>query len=173
MIHPKEKALLHIYADAAGINRPTYLNVLRVRAGVSSAADRRMTQTGFEQAMASLETLLFERVAAGLCSDPISGGNRWIRSEYYWRRKLPQTGFINSRQARAIELLWDRLKEFLPTEHCGLPYLSGIIRKATGRESVGYAALTAQEAAAVLDALRDRLAYAARHPRVEQDAVPF
>jgi len=160
VIHTSQKMLLHVYAQAGGINDPTYRNVLRALAGVSSAADPAMTQTGFEQAMASLETMLFTRVHAGDVPSPI-GKSRYIQSEFYWRKKLPQTGLINSRQRSLIDQLWNRLFEFLPQEKADSGYLAAMIVKATGRH-VDVWNLSHQEAGCVIDALKDRLSYAIR-----------
>ena len=57
MISNREKALLHIYADASGIGRPAYRNILREHAGVSSSADPEITQGGFRRVMAALGDL--------------------------------------------------------------------------------------------------------------------
>lgn len=172
MIAKRQKMLPHIYSQAASLSDPTYRNVLREAAGVSSCADRRMTQSGFERLMASLETLLFERVHRGEVADP-RGVNRWIHSEYYWRGKLPSTGGINSRQLHAIESLWARCCEFMPESQCNQAYLAGIVRRACGREDAGVLNLSIQEAGYVLDALRDRLAHAIRMATTETADLPF
>jgi hypothetical protein len=171
MIQNKQKMLLHIYADAAGLSDPAYRDHLRHAAGVSSASDRALTQSGYERAMAALETVLFMRVHAGEVANPI-GHSRYITSEFYWRTKLPRVGFINSRQAYRIQELWNRLQEYLPPEHRTLIYLGGIIRKATGKPDPGYTCLTAAEADSLIDALKDRLAHALK-PVVEEEVVPF
>lgn len=152
-----QKMLLHEYARAAHLNDPTYRNYLRAHAGVKSAADRAMSQSGFEATMAALETVLFQRVAAGEIPSPL-GVSRYIRAEFYWRKKLPQTGFINSRQAHKINELWASLTGHLPPGQSSGAYLAGIILKATGRD-VGFLSLTQPEAASLIDALQNRLAH--------------
>lgn len=163
MIKAQQKALIHIYKNAARLSDLDYRDVLRRNAAVNSAADRSITQAGYERAMATLETILFARVAAGEIPTPI-GRSRWIRNEFYWRHKLPASGSINSRQAHLIERLWISLQEHLPPGARNLTYLAGILYRATGRRQVGYYALTIQQAACLIDALRDRLAHAISTP---------
>jgi hypothetical protein len=174
MIQNKQKMLLHIYADAAGLSDPTYRDHLRHSAGVSSASDRALTQSGYERAMAALETVLFMRVHAGEVANPI-GHNRYITSEFYWRSKLPREGMINSRQRYRIEELWTRLQQYLAADQRTLAYLAGITRKATGKPDPGYTCFTAGEADSLIDALKDRLAHAIKQPvpSPEEEVVPF
>lgn len=169
MIHASQKMLLHVYAGAARLSDPTYRNYLAAAAGVNSAADPSMSQSGFEAAMAALETVLFQRVAAGEVPDP-RGRNRYIRSEFYWRDKLPKAGLINSRQAHRIEGLWIALCNWLPPEQRNLEYLGRIVRKATGKRDPGITALTDREAGCLIDALKDRIAHAIR--AIETESVP-
>ncbi len=161
MIRDTQKALPHIYAGAAGLSDPAYRDQLRHAAGVASVADRSLTQAGWERIMAALETVLFLRVHAGEVADPI-GHSRYILSEFYWRRKLPREGRINSRQAYKIQDLWTRLQAYLPEDQRTLAYLAGIIRKATGKPDPGYTCLTGNEADALINALKDRLSHALR-----------
>jgi hypothetical protein len=180
VIDRKQKMLLHLYADAAGLSDPAYRDQLRHAAGVASAADRTMSQTGFERAMAGLETVLFFRVDAGEVPNPI-GRSRWIRSRNYWRGRLPKQGMLNSRHAHRIEQLWNLLQDYLPEEHRHLNYLAGIIRKATGKRDPGYTSLTASEAECLINALKDRLAHALPGSEIsnpasqvhDQEPVPF
>jgi len=169
MLNRKQKMLLHIYKDAAGINDPTYRSIIQSSAGVSSAGDSRFSQSGFEHAMAKLETVLFQRVHAREIADP-RGLVKWIGKEYYWRDKLPKDHLLNARQRYTIEQLWRRLKEFLPDDKCTDAYLRGIIKKATGRET-GPLELSRAEAGLVLDALRDRMASAIK--ACNKEPVPF
>ena len=161
MIHNRQKFLLHLYSGAAGLNEPTYRNVLADSAGVASAADPDLTQTGFERAMAALETMLFTRVHAGQVSSPI-GHNKHIAQEFYWRHRLPRAAFINSRQAWKIESLWSRLCDYLPEDQRTSAYLAGILHQATGRVDTGYESLTMSEATCLIDALRDCLSWSLR-----------
>ena len=169
MLHNRQKFYLHHYARLAQINEPTYRNILREKASCSSAADRSFGQAGFEQAMAALETVLFTRVRAGEIANPL-GSDKWIHSEFYWRRRLPRSGVINTRQAWQIEKLWAGLCPYLPHDKRNMDYLGGIIRKATGKRDAGYAALTFNEAALLIDALKDRLAHAIKQPATEAPA---
>lgn len=172
MITSKEKALLHIYATAADLTDHGYRIILKKSAGVPSAADDQMDQSGFERAMAALETVLFDRVERREVPSPI-GRNRWIMNPYYWRKRLPQDGAINSRQFHLIEELWTALRDRLPEDRRDLAYLAGIIRKATGKADVGLTALTSAQAGFVIDALQDRLAHAVALPRHELAGLPF
>lgn len=168
MIQNKQKMLLHIYADAAGLPDPVYRDILLRSAGVHSSADRSLTQSGWEHTMAALETVLFQRVHAREVSNPI-GRSRYIISEFYWRSKAPRAGLINSRQAYKIQELWGDLQQYLHEDDRNLVYLGGIIRKATGKQDPGYTCLTAGEADSLINALKDRLAHAVR----QLEEVPF
>lgn len=168
MLKPKQKMFLHIYKDAADLSDARYREILSECSGCRSAADRKFGQPGFERAMAALETILFTRVADGLVDDPL-GNSKWIRSDFYWRKRLPEKDFINTRQAKKIQVLWDSLQEHLPWDKRNVDYLSRIIRKATGKRDVGYSGLKTQEAAFLINALRDRLSYAIK----QAEKVPF
>lgn len=157
MIKPQQKTIPHIYARAAALEDATYRAILREECGVLSLADCRVTQAGWERLMASLEAVLFERVASGRVPSPI-GRIRYISRPRYWRDRLPAPGRISSRQAKLIEDCWLALLPSLAPAQRSRDYLSGIIRQATGRTSVGESALTSHEAAQVLDALKSKLA---------------
>ena len=168
MIQPNQKMLLHLYKAAARLNDPTYRNFLRQSAGVASAADPEFTQAGFEAAMASLETVLFQRVHAKEVESPV-GKSRYILEEFYWRRKLPRDGMINSRQAHRIDELWRQICAFLPPEKRTADYQAAIVARATGQASASRSALTFYQANNLIDALKDRLAHAlksANHPEL-------
>jgi hypothetical protein len=183
MIKPSQKSLPHIYASAARLSDPAYRDQLRHAAGVSSCSDPKFTQSGWENVMAALETVLFMRVHAGEVPNPI-GRSRYILTEFYWRHRLPREGMINSRQAYKIQDLWTRLQEYLPEEHRNLVYLGGIIRKSTGKTDPGFTCLTGAEAESLINALKDRFAHAlSSRPSlpsvqnvpvpVEEELVPF
>jgi hypothetical protein len=165
MIQDVQKGIIHLYARAADLSDPTYRNILREHAGVSSAADRRFSQAGFDAVMAALETALFTRVHEGNVPNPI-GRHRKIRSEFYWRHRLPQEGFITSRQAHRIEELWAGLLPYIDPEKQNKSYLRAIMVRATGRQDIGSGPLTFRQAAMVIDALQDRNAYSG-------EGVPF
>lgn len=157
MLTNKQKALIHIYADAADLNDPTYRGILADGAGCHSAADQEFGQAGFDRVMAALESMLWTRVASGAVPRPL--GNPWIRSERYWRDRAGGRGLINSRQLHAIEALWHRLGEWLP-DQADRAYLLGMARKAAGSNVPDLIKLRLEEAGWLIDALRDRLAYA-------------
>lgn len=161
MLKPREKMVIHIYKDAARLPDPDYRRILAGNSGCTSAADRRFTQEGFEKVMAALETTLFARVRAGEIPNPI-GQNRWIRSETYWRDKLPGYGKVNSRQIRKINELWATLCRFIDPERRTPAYFAGIVEHATGKPDVGFTALSDYQAGNVIDALNDRIKSAIR-----------
>jgi hypothetical protein len=156
-----QKALIHIYKAAANLPDHQYRQILAECSGCRSAGDERMSQAGWEKAMASLEAVLFDRVARGLVPNPI-GRNRWIRSDSYWRNRLPKGGKINTRQHHSIRELWDQLTGYLPIECRTTAYFTGIVQQATNKGDLGVTALTGHEAGLVIDALKDRLSYAIR-----------
>jgi hypothetical protein len=164
MLKSPQKMLLHIYADAARLDDPTYRSYLREHAGVSSAADRGFSQHGFDCAMAALETVLFERVHRGMVTNP-QGKSHYIHTETHWRDKLPRHGHINTRQVNKINELWTRLQEYLLPEQCTQEYFEGIIHQSTHREIELYS-LGAHQAGYVIDALKDRLYWALKQSAV-------
>ena len=171
MIKNRQKFLLHEYKRAAHLSDPDYRDILKRYASVTSAADKRMKQSGFEAAMAALETRLFLRVASGEIPNPIRH-SKYIKSESFWRDKLPDKNVINSRQARKITDLWERLQEYIPPECRNMKYLGGILYHATGRRDVGYYALSHHEASHLIDALKDRLAHALKQQPTQQKEIP-
>jgi len=58
--------------------------------------------------------------------------------------------------------MWRDLQPFLAPEKRAPAYLCGIVHKAPGKQNIGMEALTAHEAACLIDALKDRLAYAVK-----------
>jgi hypothetical protein len=156
----REKFLLHHYARAAQITEATYRLILIEEAGCDSAASPMMTQAGFEKAMATLEAMLFSRVAKGQVQDP-RPRDRYIMSDTYWRRKLPRPAGITSRHRYRIEELWAELRQLLPPGTGTTAYLLGIVNKAVGCDAEIHQ-LSAGGAGKVIDALMDRLAAARR-----------
>jgi hypothetical protein len=160
MIGQRQKFLMHHYPRVAGLSQATYHRVLLSCAGVRSAADRAMSQDGFERCMAAFETMLAERVAQGQVPSPV-GRDRWILSLFYWRRKVPADGCANSRQVYRIRQMWDLLSDSLPHSHRTHDYLHRIITRCIGQSAPkDLCALSTAQAGWVMDALADRLAYA-------------
>ena len=168
MLNNKQKMFLHIYADAASLSDPAYRDILKTHAGVCSSADRMFSQAGFDGAMSALETVLFDRVHAGVVPDP-RGQVRYISSEFYWRTRNPGVGRINSRQAHKINQLWNQLCEWIPADQHAVVYFAGIVHRATGKQDIGLSALSSSEADSVINALKDRLSYAIRKQPVMQE----
>jgi len=173
MLQNKQKALPHIYKDAAGISEQVYRCILFETAGVKSVADRNITQAGWERAMAALEAILFDRVARGDAADP-RGVNTWIRASDHWRKKLPQEGRMNSRQLFKLRRAWDILGEFLETGQHTDAYLAGIVEQSVGKKINDWSDLSAAEAGFVIDALEDRITAAIKRARKEEAVLlPF
>ncbi len=168
-INHKQKGLAHIYKSAAKLGDQDYRNLLRAAAGVRSCADPEMSQDGFERLMASLESVLDDRLARGEVPTP---RDRHITSLSYWRSKLPREGRINSRQEKLIRQLWAQLQPHLPTWQQGNDYLAAIVAKSTGNKHIGRHALTREEASLVINALRDRLSYAVRATQPKPNPHP-
>lgn len=147
---PREKALLHIYPQLAGLAELERRQVLERAAGAVSASDPGLTQEGFERAMAAYECILWERVDRKACADPRAcrvcgrvmrsapGGigacpegcetrkvYAWSRD--YWRKKLPASGHANSRLIWKIRELWGLLLDYIPENDRTELYLAGII----------------------------------------------
>lgn len=169
MISNQQKSLLHKYARAARLQEPIYRSILKAHAGVASAADPDMTQSGFEGAMAALETVLWERVAAGDAAPPA----RIARD--YWRRRADRNtpGRVNSRQYHKIMQIWAQLGEWMPDGSRTPEYFAGIIHRATGKNDIGVTALSASQAWSVIEALKDRLSHAIRAANRESANLPF
>lgn len=152
MITHREKALLHIYAQASGVSRPTYVNILREHAGVSSSADPAMTQGGFRRAMASLERHLWAARDAGRAA-PLP---RTISRRGYWQARIP----AERTQAGPTKLhLISRLQDDLTLSLSGTgaqrdTYIQAAMERAICAPIVSLAALTDRQADAVIQCLR-------------------
>ena len=154
----REKALLHIYPDLAGMNDLERRDVLRRSTGAVSSADPAVTQEGFERAMAAYETVLWDRVDRGQVKDPrlctkcgrplqasVNGMGTcregcetrkvyaWSRD--YWRQRLPRDHAANSRVLWKLRQLWDLAQDYLPESDRTDAYLAGICCKAAKRGS--------------------------------------
>lgn len=155
--------IMQIYRRAANLTIADYRDILRRHSGCVSSRDNAWTQTAFEETMAAVETVLWSRVDSGSVPDP-RGHIRQIRDEFYWRKRRSQPGMINSRQYHLIQRLWSDLVQLLPPDQRSTRYCAAIVSRATGKRDIGVTALTSSEAAAVIDALRDRLNYAGQVP---------
>jgi len=169
MIQNNEKMLIHIYAQAAGVRGPHYRQLLKATTNKDSSADPAFSHADCDRILASLETILFDRVHRGEISDPRTNGHKWIKDEFHFRTRCRGPGLINSRQAHIIDQLWTELQPWLQTEQRVPSYIAGIIRKATGRFDIGLTALSSSDAGHVIDALKDRLASAIK----SSNEVPF
>ena len=155
----REKALVHIYKAAAKLDDEEYREILFDATGARSAADRGLTQAEFEMAMASLEARLEYAINNGMVERPKKGR---IRNLNYWRDRLPrETGRITDRQLNLICRLLKDLEPHVSAIQNEDAYLAGMVKKATGAGTHdNVIELKVQEASALIDALKDRLAYA-------------
>lgn len=174
MIKKNQKFIIHEYARAARLSEPAYRDILHRQAGVGSAADPEMSQSGFETVMAALETVLFERVNAGEIPSPINR-SKYIHARTYWRNKAAQQsrGRVNSRQYHLIMQLWAQLGEWMPDDQRTPEYFAGIVCHATGKQDIGVSALTSSQAWCVIEALKDRLSHAIKQANKQEAALPF
>ena len=129
IINRKQIVTIQKYKRWAQLDDPTYRDLLDRAAGVRSS--KLLDQVSFERTMGWLETLLFDRVDAGIVAAPAGV----IRT--YWRDKLPTEGMINSRLRYTMERWWTLLVDYLPEDERNETYLAGIIRKAAGKALAG------------------------------------
>ena len=162
MLTRKNKMMIGIYRRAANLDEAEYRQLLKTHSGCVSSTESGFTQTAFDRVMAALERQLFLRVDHKAVQNPI-GLSEHIRRRDYWQRRLASTqaGLCNTRQQYLIRESWGILagsKGYSnPNSPDAIAYLSGIVRKATGLDQVGHDALTSAQAAAVIDAIKDRL----------------
>lgn len=164
----KQRILIQVYRRAADLNDPDYRAILAEASGCRSSMDHDWTQPAFDRTMALLETRLFARVYICEVDNPI-GKNRYIKQEFYWRRRVACGGEINSRQVHKINELWTLLTPRLKPQERNTVYFAGLVTKATGRTDVGISRLSSSDAWHVIEALKDRLGYQLR----EKSEVPF
>ncbi|MDD5705080.1 MAG: hypothetical protein PHR35_04085 [Kiritimatiellae bacterium] len=152
MISRREKALLHIYAQAAGLDKPTYRNILREHAGVSSSADPAMSQGDFRRAMASLEIHLWSAVDAGASIHLPAVVSR----RGYWQTRVPVSrAGVGPSKVQLIHRLQDELTLLLPGTGAERDaYIQASMERAIGTPISQAAALSDRHADAVIECLR-------------------
>lgn len=160
-----QNTLLQIYRRAARLDESDYRALMREASGCVSARSPYWSNAAFDDCMARLEAVLFDRVERGAAPDPAAAGNRHIRERYHWRAKRGGApGILTTRQIWKIQQCWLELVPHLEPKARNLGYLAGIIKKATGRPDVGLTALTKSEADLVIDALSDRVTHTKEIP---------
>ena len=155
----RQKYLVHLYPALAGLSDAQRRDVLRTVTGYASAANRRLTQRDFDRVMAHYEALLDYRIQEGFVERP---PRKKVSNLHYWRDRLRDPGEMTTRQRWKMFELWKMLKEYLPPEQRTLEYLAAIAAKATGQHVNSIFDLQAWQAGLVIEALKDRLAYAVR-----------
>lgn len=167
---PRQKAAIHHYATAAGLivgrgsdqDKTAYRQFLqqwtflgRFPQGAITAADRRLTQDDFDTVMPRLETLVWQRVDAGLIAPPATGrGKPYTRT--YWRDRCLQP----SRQRHAVQTRFRALLDLRPD--LGPHYLDGIAAKATHGQLASWQDADRGQLAMIVNALDDHLLHAHR-----------
>jgi len=156
---PGQIGLVKMYQKAAGISDPEYRQLLEEITGHTTSTAPALTQYHFDMFMPALELRLHYRVANGLVPEPAS---RRMSNLWYWRRRCPATGNENSRQRWKIGAIWKQLQPYLPPERRTDAYLAGIAAHACGARIANAYELKAWQAHMLIEALKDRLHYAAR-----------
>lgn len=156
----KSKGLVQIYRRYAGMEDGVYRAHLHRLTGATSSRDAHLTGFHFEAFMVFLEISAHLAHTNGTAVGPRP---RRIRDWYYWRHRQRRPGMATWPQLHLIETdLWPKLASLLPQFQRTPAYLLGIAHHATGHPVALLRDLTAAEAGWVIDALRDRLAYASR-----------
>ena len=157
----KQIVALQIYRRAAGLADGDYRALIEsvCGRGVRSSRDPTLTQYEYDHVMAHIEAKLEYRIREGFVPPP---PRRRIRDLRYWRNRLPRKGGMNSRQRHRILALWEELRPRLPESARCMQYLAGIAEQASGYRVHDFWELRAFQAALLIEALKDRLAYAIR-----------
>lgn len=164
MIRTGEKAIVHIYKQAAGLSEFEYRALLYRTTGRRSCADPKMSHKDVDHLMAALETVLWQRVDSDRIDAP-QGGR--IRDRYYWRSRLGRPGQMTTRQWHRISELWTQLMDAEGAETWTHDYVVAVIDNALppGLRVSRVGELTAAGAAMLIDALEDRLGWAIARQR--------
>lgn len=163
----RQKYMVHLYAGSAALSDAEYRRILVTicgprKDGSRSAADRDLTQWCFDQVMARIEGRLDWAIQEGLVPPPAP---KRIPDLWHWRKRLVKPGAMTTRQDRRIKDLWSELCPNLPDTARSPQYLLAIASKACGLGIESLDHLTDWQAARLIDALQDRLAYATRPTR--------
>lgn len=172
-----EFAWIHTYARLAGLTRLEYEDLLHSACGVRTS--KNLDHDTFDLAMAAIEAILWDRVAAGAVPDPRLHEEFKHLQPLHWRNKCPGEGMINSRLRYKIERLWALLKDYLPPEHRDEIYLARIIAHTMGYSAdrflspdhfILWEIVPANAARLAIEAIKDRLKFAIRDRRKERAA---
>lgn len=158
-INNRQKGLIHLYAGACGLGEFEYRSLLHRYSGCGSCADEDMDQQHFDMIMPAIEAILADRIDRGDIDR--STLPRQIKSLTYWRRRAEIPGQINRRQQHKIDELWLALQDFIGPRSDD--YLLAMARKACpGCTATTTCHLTAKAAYLLVEALKDRVAWAIR-----------
>lgn len=158
-----QKALVKQYQRFAGMSDQEYRSILYEVSGAHSSTEPHVTQHHFDVLMARLET----RAHLAHVNNRTAGRRPpKLDNWYYWRRRNPERGRVNTRLLWKIDRLWDQLVPLLPAEHLQptadnpRPYLYEMASQATGHFVRHLHDLHIGEALCLIEALKDRLAWA-------------
>lgn len=146
MISNQQKRMIHQYVRLSGINDQSYRGLLTFHTGCRSSADSNFTQRHFDQLMAAIEQEIELQYIAGAIPDPVKSGA--IRRLDYWRTK---SAGASSRQLWQIKRLRAQIE--LTDDYC----LAIISHAAGGSRPPSLATITQRQAAALIDALADKV----------------
>jgi hypothetical protein len=152
--------LVKMYAKYAGLANQDYRALLKEHTGKLSSTDPDLGQYEFDVVMPALEIRahLAEINGRAVGSKPAR-----IRDWYYWRKRCPKTGMVNSRELWKINKLWSDLKPYVSESgHDDHAYLCSISGHACGSRIQHLHELKQWQALALIEALKDRLKYAIR-----------
>jgi len=140
-MNPKQLGLIHGLKRKAGLDDPGYRLILRNIGGVASSKD--LTQTGFDEVMASIEE-----------AGEVSG----IRIGTYWRDRLGRGASGTARMVHKIHALYasyEQLRDPVESTHYEL---AGLVKNSSRQRTSDPAQLTAREAWTLIEALKSIVA---------------
>lgn len=176
----KVKGIIAKYRRAAGLSDYEYRTSLKTLVGVTTTTDPYLTPRHADIILAWIERVLADRIEDGRVWPP-----PWPYNPHYWRNRIAGPGKINSRHRALINELYTKLVALTGPARVGactrndLEYVKSIAAKACGKPVANLADLTADQAGLLIQALRDRLTWAAREsgsvsaaPRAAAPAPP-
>jgi hypothetical protein len=147
-----QKGIVKRYQALARLPDFDYRALLQAVTGQASSTAKKLTQDDFDQTMARLEAVLWERFGQGECDRPPAE-----LTHHYWQDRCPPLGLINSRQEALIQSLLGQLAPSLPATFDPERWLLGTASKAAGAPVGALRQLTEAEAGRLIEALKDRL----------------
>ena len=162
----RQKGLIKMYQRYAGLPDAEYRELLHQQTGATSSTMPHLTQFHFDAFMPLLEIRAHLAETNGVAVGPKPGK---IADWYYWRNRSPQRGKVNTRILWKVKKLWCVLRPTLPAENqvepadADPPYVLEMASHATGKYVKALRNLTHGQAHMLVEALKDRVAHAARN----------